>query len=177
MAVDNLALSIFIQNFFSDPKLAAVCAPFLLFLPTGVAMLGIITPISTGEPNSWVQYLFFMPTFPFEVILTEIFQPDATLEFFEVSAAAAWVFLVLQTPIYFFLHVYIEAVLPDAYGVTESCCFCFRRGGKKQDVESDEYHDFEDEHNNSTINDDENGLLKSNPLGRIEEEEFQPEAQ
>ena len=54
MAVDNLALSIFIQNFFSDPKLAAVCAPFLLFLPTGVAMLGIITPISSGEPNSWV---------------------------------------------------------------------------------------------------------------------------
>lgn len=73
MAVDNLALSIFIQNFFSDPKLAAVCAPFLLFLPTGVAMLGIITPISTGEPNSWVQYLFFMPTFPFEVILTQVF--------------------------------------------------------------------------------------------------------
>ena len=73
MAVDNLALSIFIQNFFSDPKLAAVCAPFLLFLPTGVAMLGIITPISTGEPISWVQYLFFMPTFPFEVILTQVF--------------------------------------------------------------------------------------------------------
>ena len=67
-------------------------------------------------------------------------------------------FLVLQTPIYFFLHIYIEAVLPDAYGVTESCCFCLRRGGKKQDVESDEYHDFEDgSHNNSTINDDDNG--------------------
>lgn len=85
-------------------------------------------------------------------------------------------FLVLQTPIYFFLHIYIEAVLPDAYGVTESCCFCFRSGGKKQDVESEEHHDFEDSHNNSTINDDENGapLLRSNPRGQIEEEGFNP---
>ena len=65
--------------------------------------------------------------------------------------------------------------MPDAYGVTESCCFCFRRGGKKQDAESDEYHDFEDgSHNNSTINDDENGapLLKSKNQEQQIEQEF-----
>jgi len=50
-----------------------------------------------------------------------------------VSAGAAWAALVLQTPIYFFLHIYTEAVLPDAYGVTESCCFCFRRGKRSYD--------------------------------------------
>lgn len=73
-----------------------------------------------------------MPTFPFEVVLTEIFKFESddpnipTLEFFNINAGVAWAFLVLLTPIYFFLHIWLEAIIPDAYGVTESCCFCFR---------------------------------------------------
>ena len=77
LAVDNLGLSLFVSNFFKDPKLAGICAPFLLFLPTGVALLCIITPVTTGEPNTWAQYFFWLPTFPFEVVLTAIFQPNA----------------------------------------------------------------------------------------------------
>jgi len=73
LAVNNLGLSLVVQNFFKDAKLAAICAPFLLFLPTGVALLCIITPITSMQPNNWVQYLFWMPTFPFEVVLTQIF--------------------------------------------------------------------------------------------------------
>ena len=153
LALDFLALSLFIQNFFSNPKLAAVCAPFLFFLPTGVAMLGLITPVTTLTPNNWVQYIFFLPTFPFEVILTEIFQPDSSIQFFEVSAAAAWIVLVLLTPIYFFLHIYVEAIMPDAYGVTESCCFCFRKS--KKPPADDVYDDFDDADMKSTINEDE----------------------
>lgn len=72
--------------------------------------------------------MFWLPTFPFEVILTSIFVPDNN--YFNVGNVAAWIFLVIQTPIYFFLHIYLEAIIPDAYGVTESCCFCFRRGKK-----------------------------------------------
>ena len=48
--------------------------PFLLFLPTGVAMFAIIDPVTNvGHTNNWVQYLFWLPTFPFEVVLTAIF--------------------------------------------------------------------------------------------------------
>ena len=132
MALAHLSLSILVQNFFTDPKIAAMCTPIILFLPTGLALLSIITPVTTMQTNTWVQYIFFLPIFPFIVILTQIFQPDAELEIFEVSATVAWVSLVLLTPIYFLLHIYVEAVLPDAYGVTETCCFCFRRGGKRK---------------------------------------------
>ena len=141
MALDNLGMSLVIQNFFTDPKLSAICAPFLLFLPTGVALLGIITPLTSGEPNNWIQYLFFCPTFPFEVILTHIFKFEVpvpgmpTLTFFTVSEGWAWATLVLLTPIYFMLHIYLEAIIPDAYGVTESCCFCFRKRQANTDDE------------------------------------------
>ena len=93
-------------------------------------------PLQSGEPNDWVQYLFWMPTFPFEVVLTYIFDfksddPEIpTVKFFEISEFWAWIALILLCPIYFFLHMYLEAIIPDAYGVTESCCFCFRRSRK-----------------------------------------------
>lgn len=58
-----------------------------------------------------------------------------TLTFFTVSEGWAWATLVLLTPIYFMLHIYLEAIIPDAYGVTESCCFCFRKRQANTDDE------------------------------------------
>lgn len=56
----------------------------------------------------------------------------------------------------------MEAVLPDAYGVTESCCFCLRRGKRQftdDDFDANDANDFVDP--GSTINndDEENGAL------------------
>ena len=74
-----------------------------------------------------------MPTFPFEIALTQIFQPKLVGYFFKVDAGWAWATLVLLTPIYYLLHIYLEAIIPDSYGVTESCCFCFRRDKNRGD--------------------------------------------
>jgi len=49
---------------------------------------------------------------------------------------------VLLSPIYFFLHIYFEAIVPDAYGVTESCCFCLRRSNRHADPSPEEDYDF-----------------------------------
>lgn len=46
LAVNFLGFSLVAQNLFSDSKLAAIIAPFLMFLPTGVALLCIITPVT-----------------------------------------------------------------------------------------------------------------------------------
>jgi len=34
---------------------------------------------------------------------------------------------------YYFLHLYAEAVLPDNYGVRKHPCFCFKRRSEKSD--------------------------------------------
>lgn len=62
--------------------------------------------------------MFWIPTFPFEVILADIFKIKGQQNFFEVSAVAAWIALALLTPIYFFLHIYLSSIIPDSYGVT-----------------------------------------------------------
>lgn len=73
LSISYLGLALAAQNLFSDKQLVAMLAPFILFLPSGLAMLGIIGPVVDGKQNNWLQYLFWMPCFPFEVILTQIF--------------------------------------------------------------------------------------------------------
>ena len=136
-------MSLVLQNFFTDPKLASISAGFILFLPAGVALLALIGPVSSitkedFEANNWVQYLYFLPTFPFEVVLTSIFAAEGQPDLFETSSEVAWVVLVLLTPCYYFLHIYLESVIPDAYGINESCCFCFRRKQPIAEEDDDE---------------------------------------
>lgn len=140
------------QNMFKDVKLASICAPFMLFLPSGVAMICIITPITTGSPNTWVQYLYFMPTFPFEVILADIFKVEGGPEFFETSPTVAWIVLALQTPIYFFIHIYLDAIIPDSYGVTQPCFYCLKRR-RSEDDQQEQLDSDEDDLISSTIQD------------------------
>ena len=90
--------------------------------------------------------------------------------YFGVSPAWAWTALVLTPPFYYFLHIYLEAIIPDAYGVTETCCFCFR--GRTQIREDDSqdgdeiFRTGEDQLKESTIQGDQEAV----PIG--EEEEF-----
>ena len=120
-----LGLSIILQNFFSSSKLAPMIGPVLLFLPTGIALFAALGPLVMHQQNSWVQYLFWLPTFPYTVIICELFQPGNG--FFVVPTSVAWICLVLLIPIYFYVHLYLEAIIPDAYGITKPCCFCFKR--------------------------------------------------
>jgi hypothetical protein len=50
----NMAICMVLQNFFSDPKLAAIIGAFLIFAPVSLAMISIITPTSAGHANNWV---------------------------------------------------------------------------------------------------------------------------
>ena len=95
------------------------------------------------------------------MILTSIFDQKY---FFEVGATAAWIMLALLTPIYFYLHIYLSSVIPDSYGVTESCCFCLR---KKRPVEEEIDEDLvENDLQASTIQD----LLEENHHNRLSEQ-------
>ena len=68
-------------------------------------------------------------------MLTSIFKPVQNVDLFETSSEVAWCVLVILLPCYYFLHIYLESVIPDAYGINESCCFCFR---KKKPIEEED---------------------------------------
>ena len=70
-----LGMSLILQNFFSSSKLAPMVGPVILFLPTGIALFAVMGPLVSQQQNDWVQYLFILPSFPYEIIICELFQP------------------------------------------------------------------------------------------------------
>jgi hypothetical protein len=43
------------------------------------------------------------------------------------SLIAAWAALILSLPAYYFLYVYLDQIVPNTFGISKSCCFCFKK--------------------------------------------------
>jgi hypothetical protein len=43
------------------------------------------------------------------------------------SLPAAWAALILSLPAYYFLYIYLDQVVPNTFGISKSCCFCFKK--------------------------------------------------
>lgn len=128
-----LSFTMFAQNFFKDSKLVTMVMPFLFFVPTGISMSMVLEPIlDFGYVNGYVHWLYWFPQFPFTTIMVDMLDTNG-FKFFEVGVPVSWFFLALNIPFWFMLHLYIEAIKPDSYGIARSCCFCFQNCRKKKD--------------------------------------------
>ena len=160
-----LSFTMFAQNFFKDPKLATMVMPFLFFIPTGMSMSMTLEPI-LDHPyvNNYVQYLYWFPQFPFTTVMVDLLDKQG-LKFFEVSIGASWAMLVINIPLWFVIHLYVEAIKPDSYGVAQHPCFCIQRCRKKpladQYVVSNEPEEIELDQLNGQANDIENSPYKN----------------
>ena len=138
-----LTLTMVLSNFFTNSKLVNMVLNVICFIPSGIAMAAIIPPGTTGTPNDWIQYLFWLPNFPWTVIAIDYLKAGQ-VSFFEVDTAIAWVCLALQTPFWFMVHLYLENIMPDNYGISKSCCFCFRSCGKSETTEESNANELPD---------------------------------
>ena len=50
--------------------------------------------------------------------------PASILDF---NVNVAWASLILVTPIYVALYMYLDAIMPNVYGIRQSCCFCLKK--------------------------------------------------
>jgi len=72
---------------------------------------------------------YWLPHFPFSVVLMEYFFTQGALDILGLNATWAWTALAAQTPLYTLLYIYFDSVIPNAFGISKSLCFCF---GSKQ---------------------------------------------
>ena len=172
LGLGNLSLCMVLQNLFSDAKMASFLAIFIIFGPVSLALIAIVKadPVNC-VPNNWVQYLYFIPNFPFEVVLANIIFKDIVIEgfdgditecYFGQNNVIAWIFLFIIPVFYYFVYIYVEAIMPQAYGVQMPCCYCFSKR-KAEPVEDDESFDFDQQ------------LLKSNMTNNTRQSTIQEE--
>lgn len=75
LGIGNLSMCMVLQNLFSDSKMASFLAFFIIFGPVSVSLIAAVKP-----PNNWVQYLYFIPNFSFEVVVANILLEDYIAE-------------------------------------------------------------------------------------------------
>lgn len=135
-SLSMLSLTMVISNFFSSSKIVGMVLNVIFFVPTGIALATIIGPGTGQGANNWIQILFWLPTFPWTVIIVDSLKSDIVpIDYYEAEPVVAWICLALQAPIWFLVHLYLESILPDNYGISRPCCFCFAgcRGKRKEE--------------------------------------------
>ena len=114
-----------LSTLLSDSKLAIQMAPLILFAPGSIATLLVSFSFGnwfiTGSPFilGWVfKLLYFLPQMPFAVLMSEYFRPHSAEDVLGVTLAGAWVAAILVPIGYFLLYFYLDAIIPNAYGIT-----------------------------------------------------------
>jgi hypothetical protein len=61
------------------------------------------------------------------VLVVNIILPGTLIDMGPDFVPYAWGALTLNIPFYFLLYLYLDAIIPDTYGIAKPCCFCLRR--------------------------------------------------
>lgn len=157
MAINCYALAW--TTIFSDSKLSSQIGALAIILPMAVVMALYQNHVQA------IQYFYWLPHFPMILILGRYFNPCPYFYYMdEVSIGLAWAFLVINIPLYFFLYMYLDQIIPNTYGIAKSCCFCLRKKPKPEEVrESLRFSKKRVKAENmSSVNDDDEALYHSN---------------
>lgn len=120
--------SMAISTLFSDSKVAGQIGSLILIAPLALFMW--LISVSYKNENPKYMYCGYMvPFVPLVIALSKLFNsefvPDAVSD--SLSGPITWVALILSLPFYYGLYVYLDAIIPDTYGISKSLCFCFKK--------------------------------------------------
>ena len=142
-----ITFSMAMSTIFTDSKLSTQVGNFLLFLPTGFLIFALITIMSKrfissienlpkqlmGEEyeeydgQKWFQIGYVFPHFSFGIIILDYFVENGAELTMGLDVTYAWIALVSSIPFYFLLYIYLDAIIPNAFGIALRPCFCLRK--------------------------------------------------
>jgi ABC-type multidrug transport system fused ATPase/permease subunit len=145
-----LSVSMTISSLFTDSKLSAQVGPLVLLFPSSIAMAIIIsklapniTLVAEGKdivPAGEIVFGYFLPHFPFCVAMLDFYFDNGAETLLGLSTDFAYVALGINVVGYYLLYEYLDAIIPNAYGISKSCCCCLTYCKKKK-VNLDEMED------------------------------------
>jgi hypothetical protein len=98
-----------------------------------------ITNLLDAKPyhgENWMMLGYPLPHFTFGIVLFEFFIDHGlpTLVYrviMPLRIGPVWTANCLTIVIYLGLYIYLDAIIPNKYGIAQSCCFCLKGKGKK----------------------------------------------
>lgn len=131
-----ISLSMTLTTLFTDSKLAPQVGMYLLLLPTSLFFyaetkrMDILPPFDDSLAYRLFPLTYLMPHFSFSVVMLQFYIKGGPQLLLHLNVDLAWYCLIGATPFYLLVYMYMDGVIPNAFGIRESCCFCFkcRRG-------------------------------------------------
>ena len=126
MALQSMSMAL--SSMFTDSKLSAQVGPLLLLFPSSLSMVFIIKAIadrftavvidhSKIAPANNLQWGYFIPHFPYSVILLDFFFKDGAKLFLGLNITYAYFALIANVVGWYILYEYLDAVIPNAFGI------------------------------------------------------------
>ena len=125
-----IAFSMTLSTLFTDSKLSPQVGMYILLLPTSIYFYVMTNRINIfGRLNPTLGYKLFplcylLPNFSFSVIMLDFYIKGGPEILMGLNTTFAWWCLLAATPFYLFLYMYLDGVIPNAFGIRESLVFC-----------------------------------------------------
>lgn len=111
---------------------------YLLLLPTSIFFYVMTQRMSIferpGHEDTLAEKLFpltyLMPNFSFSVIMLQFYIKGGPQILMGLDVNVAWYCLIAATPFYLLVYMYLDGIIPNAFGIRENLCFCFKRTKK-----------------------------------------------
>jgi hypothetical protein len=118
----------------------------LLFIPDNILFYGVIHVISNSVESifnvkpyygeNYFQMCYIMPHFSFGRIFLEYLIDDGAGKLWfklimPLPLETAWWVSVFTIPFYFLIYMYLDAIIPNTYGVAQPWCFCCKVKSKR----------------------------------------------
>ena len=86
-----------------------------------------------------------LPNFSFSVIMLEFYLRGGPHIILGLNVNVAWWCLGLATPFYLLIYMYLDGIIPNAFGISESLLFCLR--SKRKPMLNDDFIAADEEEN------------------------------
>lgn len=133
--VAQIPFTMALSTFFTDAKVANSVGGLIMAFPAVIFIQ--ITQLSGNLPKM-IYLLYWMPIFPAMTIICSLttanyLPPDfLVMKTSMLSLPFAWTTLILATPLWILGYIYLDAVMPNTYGVKRHPCFCCKRSDRNK---------------------------------------------
>ena len=132
LGLNITALSMAMSTAFTDSKLSTQIGIFVLFIPASLMFFAYVSIISNSigavfdqKPYYGEEYLplgYVLPHFTFGIILLEFLVDHGIPMIFyraivPLNPLSAWICTILTPVFYICLYVYLDAIVPNKYGI------------------------------------------------------------
>jgi hypothetical protein len=128
--ISMLCLALIMSTWFTDAKLASQIGPTIMILPTSISLLLLVEaalPLGHEQlARNVLPYLYFLPWFPFEVVILECIYNGGVEFWLQMDVKVAVVAMCVQPIVFYLIYLYLDNVIPNSFGIAQSCFYCLR---------------------------------------------------